>query len=181
LIAEYVDGDMNVHPAGVAYTHPTLGYQTVNLGFGMEFMQAGDCTDFAYYTPDGYFETGLPNRCYLMGQIMEYFDKLPTGGGTDVPEGAFRNTLSDAHPNPFNPLTRIAYSVKEAGPVTVNVYNVAGKQVRTLLDEELEAGASGELVWNGLDDHGTRCASGVYFYRIEAPGFTASRKMVILK
>jgi hypothetical protein len=181
IVANYCKIDESQVPAGVAYTHPTSGYQTVNLGFGMEFIQDGDCLTHAYYTPDGYFITGLPTRCFLMGRIMEYFGKIPTGGGTDVPEQGFRNMLSEAYPNPFNPLTRIAYSVREAGPVSVNVYNVAGRQVRTLLDEELEAGASGELVWNGLDDDGQKCASGVYFYRIQAPGFTASRKMVILK
>jgi len=181
VVSNYCKQDASQLPAGVAYTHPTMGYQTVNLGFGMEFMQEGDCTDFGSYTPEGYFNTGLPCRCFLMGQIMEYFGKLPTTGGTDVPEAGFRNMLSEAYPNPFNPTTRIAYSVRDAGRVSINVFNVAGRKVRTLLDEELEAGASDELVWNGLDDRGRRCASGVYFYRIEAPGFTASRKMVVLK
>jgi flagellar hook assembly protein FlgD len=97
-----------------------------------------------------------------------------------VVEG-MKNELSHAYPNPFNPITRIAYSVKEAGPVTIDVYNVAGRVVRTLLDTELDAGANGFVVWDGTNDSGERCASGVYFYRIAAPGFAASRKMVMLK
>ncbi|MCK4680359.1 T9SS type A sorting domain-containing protein, partial [bacterium] len=83
--------------------------------------------------------------------------------------------------NPFNPVTKIAYSVKEAGPVTIDVYNVAGKVVKTLLDTEVEAGAAGYVVWDGRAESGERCASGVYFYRIAAPGFTTSRKMIMLK
>jgi hypothetical protein len=160
----------------VAYTHQTLGYQTVNLGFGMEFMMDGMQSA---RTP-GYFSTGLEDRTDLMGNIMDYFGKVPSGPGTGVVDGV-RNELSHAYPNPFNPVTRIAYSVKEAGPVTIDVYNVAGRVVRTLLDTDVDAGASGFVVWDGTNDGGERCASGVYFYRIAAPGFTTSRKMVMLK
>jgi len=53
--------------------------------------------------------------------------------------------------------------------------------VRTLLDVEVEAGAAGYVVWDGTDRGGEQCASGVYFYRIAAPGFTESHKMIMLK
>jgi hypothetical protein len=92
-----------------------------------------------------------------------------------------KNELSNAYPNPFNPVTKIAYSVKEAGPVSIEVFNVAGRVVRTLLDTEVDAGASGYVVWDGMNDGGEKCASGVYFYRIAAPGFTESHKMIMLK
>jgi flagellar hook assembly protein FlgD len=98
-----------------------------------------------------------------------------------VVDGGARNELSHAYPNPFNPMTRIAYSTKETGPVTIEVYNVAGKVVRTLLDTELEAGARGFVIWDGTSEGGEKCASGVYFYRIAAPGFTESHKMIMLK
>jgi len=174
---EYVRADNSTDPSGVAYTHPTLGYQTVNLGFGMEFMVDGMQTG----RTAGYFTTGMEDRANLMGNILEYFGKTPTGPGTGVDYTGGKNALSHAHPNPFNPVTKIAYSVKEAGPVTIEVYNVAGQVVRTLLDSDLDAGASGYVVWDGTDDGGGRCASGVYFYRIAAPGFATSRKMVMLK
>ena len=173
-VADYVRQNTSTRPSGVAYTHQTLGYQTVNLGFGMEFMMDS-------MLPGGYYETGMEDRADLMGNIMDYFGKVASGPGTGVIDGSARNELSHAHPNPFNPVTRIAYSVKESGPVTIEVYNVAGRVVRTLLDVEVEAGASGYVVWDGTDGGGERCASGVYFYRIAAPGFTTSRKMVMLK
>jgi hypothetical protein len=160
--------------AGVAYTDQTLKYKTVNLGFGMEAMVDAQL-------PNGYLVSGIADRAALMDSIMSYFQKPPTGTPTDVPLGEFRNELSHAHPNPFNPVTKIAYSVKETGPVAIKVHNVAGKVVRTLLETELEAGASGVVVWDGRDDVGEQCASGVYFYRIEAPGFATTRKMVMLK
>jgi hypothetical protein len=176
LVANYVKQDASTRPAGVAYTNPTTGYQTVNLGFGMEFM----VDSMQSSRTQGYYNTGMEDRVNLMENIMDYFGKTPSGPGTGVVEGV-KNELSHAHPNPFNPITRIAYTVKDAGPVTIEVYNVAGRVVRTLLDTELDAGATGYVVWDGTDDGGERCASGVYFYRIAAPGFAASRKMVMLK
>ncbi len=116
-----------------------------------------------------------------MQNIMDYFDKSATGDPDGVVDGGHRNSLSQAFPNPFNPVTKIAYSIRESGPVTIEVYNVAGKVVRTLLDTELEAASSGVVAWDGRDDVGERCASGVYFYRITAPEFVSSRKMVMLK
>jgi hypothetical protein len=181
-VADYVKLDSSTRSAGVAYTNQTLGYQTVNLGFGMEFMMDSMETS----RNEGYYVSGIYDRVNLMGNILGdgtrvgYFGLTPDGPGTGTDEG-FRNELSHAYPNPFNPMTKIAYSVKEAGPVTIEVYNVAGKVVRTLLDAELEGGSSGFVTWDGLNDAGDRCASGVYFYRIAAPGFTESHKMIMLK
>jgi len=178
---DYKKLDMTLPPAGVAYTHQTLGYRTVNLGFGFEFMRDGTCFGGAFYTPEGYHVPGIHHRVQLMGNILDYFGRIPDGPGTGVPEGALENVLSHAYPNPFNPVTRIDYSVKEAGPVTIRIHNVAGRVVRTLLDTELETGALGHVVWDGTNDRGERCASGVYFYRITTPDFAATRKMVMLK
>jgi hypothetical protein len=179
---DYVRQDNERKPAGVAYTHATYGYQTVNLGFGMEFMMDGTTHGGSgnYYN-GGYYHTGLLDRMDLMQNIMDYFGEVAGGSGTGVVDGGSKNALSQAYPNPFNPKTRIAYSVGEAGRAKIEVYNVAGKVVRTLLDTELEAGASGHVIWDGSDDAGERCGSGVYFYRITAPGFVSSRKMLMLK
>jgi hypothetical protein len=173
-VADYIKQDTTVRPAGFAYTHGTLGYQAIGLGFGIEFMMDS-------MLPSGYYETGIWDRQNLMQNIMDYFGKTPDGPGTGVVDGGLRNALSHAYPNPFNPVTKIAYSVKESGPVSIEVYNVAGRVVRTLLSEELDAGTSGYVVWDGRGDGGEKCASGVYFYRIAAPGFSTSRKMVMLK
>jgi hypothetical protein len=174
VAADYVKQSSERVPAGVAYTHQTLDYQTVNLGFGIEFMMDG-------MLPNGYYRTGIQDRANIMGNILTYFGKTPTGPGTDVAEGGFRNALSHAYPNPFNPATEVAYSVREGGPVTIEVFNVAGRVVRTLLRAELEAGAEGSVIWDGLDDRGERCASGVYFCRMVTPDFAETRKLVMLK
>jgi hypothetical protein len=182
VVVNYQREDLSTAPAGVAYTHPTMGYQTVNLGFGFESVMHGTNPDNpGNYTPEGYYHTGIADRVDLMGNIMEYFGLSPGGTGTGVAEGGIENTLSQARPNPFNPVTKIAYSVREGGPVAIEIYSVAGRVVRRILDAELETGASSSVVWDGTNDAGERCASGVYFYRIVAPGFTASRRMVLLK
>ncbi len=124
---------------------------------------------------------GTRDRVALMDSILTYFGLTPDGAGTGVVEDRPENALSQASPNPFNPVTRIAFSVKEGGPVTIRIYNIAGRVVRTLLDTELDAGTDGFVAWDGTNDRGERCASGVYFYRIQAPGFAASRKAVLLK
>jgi hypothetical protein len=177
-VAEYLTTDMIAWPAGVAYTDTTLGYQTVNLGFGIEFM-IGDLK------LDGRYTTGCPDRVDLMANIMEYFGKAPTGPGTGTDDGGvFVNRLHHARPNPFNPVTTIDFSLAADGRATIRVFDAAGRVVRTLVDSPVEAGEH-TAVWDGTTDSGHRAASGVYFVRMEAAGhmdaFRATRKLVLLK
>ena len=90
------------------------------------------------------------------------------------------NSLAQNYPNPFNPVTTIRFGVREKGPVTLRVYDVAGRLVRTLVDGVRDAGAYRE-VWEGRNNRGSCAASGVYFYRLGAKGFERTRKMVLLK
>jgi len=84
-------------------------------------------------------------------------------------------------PNPFNPATSIAFDVPEGGgEVRVAVYDVTGRWVATLADGRYDAGTH-VVEWDGRDGAGQPAVSGVYFCRLEAPGFDASRKMVMLK
>lgn len=177
-MAEYVTQSLDVWPAGVAYTNPTMGYQTVNLGFGVEFM-AGDLLPTREYT------SGASDRADLMASIMEYFGKLPTTTPTGSGSGSeFANRLDHARPNPFNPLTTVAFSLAAECHASIRVFDCAGRVVRTLVDAELEAGPH-TVTWDGTTDTGIRAASGVYFIRMEAAGagdaFRASRKLVLLK
>ena len=76
-------------------------------------------------------------------------------------------------PNPFNPTTRIAFSLPEPGRVRLTVYDITGRDVRTLVDGSFSADAH-EIVWNGVDDVGRPCASGVYVYRLMVSGGSAA-------
>jgi hypothetical protein len=102
-------------------------------------------------------------------------------GTTGVSESITRPvSASQNYPNPFNPVTRIAYSVRQAGNVTITVHNAAGRVVRTLLSDDVAAG-DGVVMWDGTDDMGQPCASGVYFYSIQTPEYSETHKMVMLK
>jgi subtilisin-like proprotein convertase family protein len=88
--------------------------------------------------------------------------------------------LENARPNPFNPATVVKYGAPVGGPATLRVYNVAGRCVRTLVSGEVTAGYH-EARWDGRDDGGAAVSSGVYFFRLEAPGYRGSTKAVLLK
>ena len=83
--------------------------------------------------------------------------------------------VSQNFPNPFNPTTTIEYALPEASHVTINIYNILGRKVETLVQGEQTAG-SHQLVWNASDH-----SSGMYFYRIQAGDYAETRKMVLLK
>jgi len=175
-VAVYVRDDMTALSAGVAYTHPSMGYQTVSLGFGVEFMMSDDAV-----VPGGPFQTGIADRADLVGNIMEYFGKEPTGAPTGAPEGSsYVTRLGGAYPNPFNPLTTVEYALAAPGRVIIRVYNLAGRRVATLVDGPVTAGEH-TAVWDGTTDRGHRAASGVYLVRMEAGGYCAAAKAVLLK
>ena len=90
--------------------------------------------------------------------------------------------LDQNYPNPFNPETTIRYSLIGNEPihVTLRIYNLLGKKVLSIIDEEQEPG-SHEVIWDGRDKKGTAVSSGVYFYRLQAGGFEATSKMVMLR
>ncbi|OAN61684.1 hypothetical protein A8B79_04460 [Balneola sp. EhC07] len=83
--------------------------------------------------------------------------------------------LGQNYPNPFNPTTSINYSVGEAGPVNITVYNVMGQKVAELLNTTKNAG-SYQVSWNA-----TGVASGIYYYRLTAPGQVLTRQMTLIK
>ena len=89
-------------------------------------------------------------------------------------------SLGAAYPNPFNPETTIEFEVPAQGFVQIDVFNPVGQIVANLLGEELSPG-SYRTTWNGLDRHGGRVSSGVYFYRMQAGDFTATHSITLLK
>jgi flagellar hook assembly protein FlgD len=92
-----------------------------------------------------------------------------------------RAALHQNAPNPFNPSTRIRYEVPEEGArVTIRVFDVAGRLVKTLVDRFETAGQK-TLTWDGRDECGEPVASGVYFCRMQAPGFTKTVKVTLVR
>jgi len=88
--------------------------------------------------------------------------------------------LAQNYPNPFNPVTDIEFSIPVMSQVELTIFNVLGQEVTTLADDVRAAGVY-HVVWDGTDERGSPVASGVYFYRLKAGEFVATRKMMLLK
>ncbi len=115
------------------------------------------------------------------GFNVNYFDvaAVPTGVGRfGQPVAA---ALHPCYPNPFNPTTTISYDVQGGVPVTLAIYDVTGRRIMVLVDGESMHAGRHELTWDGRDQSGRVVASGVYFYRLDAGGFSQTRRMALLK
>ena len=88
--------------------------------------------------------------------------------------------LAEAVPNPFNPTTVLEFEMGRPGPVTLRIYDAAGRLVTTLVDETLSAGLH-HATWDGRDSTGRAMAAGVYLYRLEAGDFSQTRRMTLVK
>ena len=83
-------------------------------------------------------------------------------------------------PNPFNPETTIRYDILDPCIVNIEVYNLKGQKVRTLLNEAKTSGRH-SVVFDAKDDRGNMLSSGVYFYRFTAGSYTSTRKMLLME
>ncbi len=89
-------------------------------------------------------------------------------------------TLFFNYPNPFNPTTTIEFTLGRSGPVRIEIFNVLGQRVRTLIDGFLAAGRK-TVNWDGKGDRGEEVASGIYLYRIRNGEYSKTRKMLLLR
>ncbi len=106
------------------------------------------------------------------------FSLVDPGSGIVGGERLF--ALRQNVPNPFNPVTRIAYSIPRAAHVRLTIYDVNGRVVRSLVDSDM-APNDYVSVWNGRTDQGGEAASGIYLYRLTADGKELERKMILLR
>ncbi len=88
--------------------------------------------------------------------------------------------LSQNYPNPFNANTKISFGLPEPGQIQLEIFNITGQKVGTLLDGYFEAGRY-DLVWDGTDSNGQIVSSGVYFYRLQTGTVAKTMKMTLLK
>jgi flagellar hook assembly protein FlgD len=89
--------------------------------------------------------------------------------------------LHQNRPNPFNPVTVIPYELSAAGAVSLRIYSVQGRLVRSLFDGHVHAAGRHAARWDGRDARGRPVGSGVYFYRMEAEGKIATRSMIVVR
>jgi len=98
----------------------------------------------------------------------------------DYPELPEHFSISQNFPNPFNSSTQIEFALPRTSFVRLEIFNILGEKVRTLVDEELTAGHK-MVQWEGTDDNGKGISSGIYFFRIATGDFAEIRKMLLLK
>lgn len=113
-------------------------------------------------------------------EVMELKLKIDDGSAAktgELPEGY---ALSQNYPNPFNPTTQIAYSLGESEYVTLQIFNIRGQLIKTLVEDMMPAGDH-TIEWNATNESGDRVASGVYLYRLQAGEITQSKKMTLVK
>jgi hypothetical protein len=88
--------------------------------------------------------------------------------------------LRQNYPNPFNPSTTISFSLPQASKIHLDIYNLKGQLVKTLVNTDMEAGIH-SVVWNGRDKNNQTVASGVYFYRLSSPDYSQTKRMLLMK
>ena len=127
---------------------------------------------------------GLFNYSYgtYKVQIRDIADLGETVGiDDDVQVNPYEYALHDNFPNPFNPSTHIRFSIGGKENIKLVIYDVMGRQVRTILNGEAYNPGFHVVNWNGIDDKGQKVPTGMYIYRIKAGDFIADKKMLLVK
>jgi len=106
--------------------------------------------------------------------------KIPVGTAVEDPMPRIRVALRQNVPNPFNPLTLIAFDLPKDGHTNLSVYDVAGRHVRTLVDGALAAGEH-RYNWRGEDERGQQVSAGVYLYHLRGDGVDEVRRMTLVR
>lgn len=176
------DVDLDVLLTGTITQVVTPGDDTDQNGNYLVTVPPGTY-DLAFTPPPGIPVVGRTyTNVVVSGDLV--FDALLTSTtiGIEEPGTAPRPALAlePCRPNPFNPSTRIAFTMGAAGPATLRIYDVAGRLVRTLLAGPVALGRH-EITWDGRDARGGASASGIYFLRLESDDNVDTQKLVLAR
>jgi hypothetical protein len=155
----------------VVSTHP----QDTNNRWPNTVMQSSGSTDFipVFY----YSDLGSNSKQIYFNELFQLSSNVNDESQDKLPE-LFE--LKQNYPNPFNPRTFIDYSVPYKSPVKIKVYDLLGRVVRELVNENMPVG-SHTTTWDGFGNNREPMASGIYFYRLKAGDYSESKKMLLLK
>ena len=190
----YLAGERSFAPAGLMLTwkpntEADLGHYAVYRGTAPDFVPApsnliASPTDTAHV--DG--EWRWSNTFYykvsavdVHGNESNFAPLQPQDvTGEDTPKAPEATFLAQNFPNPFNPVTKITFGLKEPATVSLRIYDAAGRLVRELAAGNRPAGTYQEM-WDGKDASGRAVSSGMYFYKLDAGAFSHTKKMVLLR
>jgi hypothetical protein len=112
-----------------------------------------------------------------MGFRVVIREQLDAKIETILPE---RFTLHQNYPNPFNPVTALRYDLPKNSLVTIIIYDMMGREVKTLINQTQDAGYR-SVIWDATNDYGKPVSAGIYLYQIQAGEYISTKKMVLLK
>lgn len=175
-----VNACMGCHDDADPASYTPVGEETLppyyaSPGNGHDMIPTGPCNEDGSEDFAG-AATGLDND----GDGI-YDTDDPGCGISAVPGADSVVRLQQNHPNPFNPVTNIKYSLDRPGHVLLQVYSVSGELVRTLVNANHGQASTYEVSWDGKNDDGRPQASGIFFYRLETAGSVEMKKMVLVK
>lgn len=145
-------------------------------------------------TPEGEYMrgadlmNGMCNNCHAQAEGAGGADYVfPHDGYTDIGNPLVQElkipinyNLSDNYPDPFNPRTVIEFNIPHTTKISLRIYDVNGRLVRTLINDQMEMGAY-SVEWDGTDNFGRTVSSGVYFYQLDANEYMKTKRMILLK
>ena len=161
-------------PDGTGLGYHAFSGETSGVKVGTLFIDSGTAYDGIYCDNESdVYGWSVYGTWYIAhDSISGVIDKSVSVDEASVPR-AFK--LEGNHPNPFNPATVISFTIQEESCVTLTIYDISGRTVAVVADSVMPAG-SHEVTWDATDH-----ASGVYFYRLKAGGFSRTMKMTLLK
>ena len=130
-----------------------------------------------YYSSGNYKAFAKPSNSALGKSGFVDNSKINSLSNSELPK---KFELYTAYPNPFNPSTTIQYDLPESEYVEIAIFDIKGREIRSLVNAHNQAGQH-QVVWDGRNDRGTSVPSGMYFYKITAGEFSETRKMTLLK
>ena len=139
-------------------------------GTSVSMNSAGDRVAIGALLNDGTANTAGHVRVYSLAELFIDSQQL-------LPD---KFTLDQNYPNPFNPITTLRYELPENGLVNITIYDMVGRQVKTLVNQRQDAGYR-SVVWDATNDNGKPVSAGIYLYQIQAGGNMQTKKMVLLK
>ena len=151
----------------------------INEAYAISYDNSGSLSGRSYTSEDG---NNYSNNISNYGDInirskISYLDELALASDNVIANNV---SLSNAYPNPFNPRTKIEYTLTNSEYVSLNIYDLKGSKVKSLINKYQTPGTM-SITWDGSNEKGQMVAAGMYIYMIKAGNFVSSKKMLLLK